>query len=204
MNKWLVPLLYVWIMITAYFYRDEIMQWLEHRPSPLLMIVMASLLALFPVVPYKLVIAAIGMIYGPWGGASITVIGSTLSGAVLYAAGAIWYKDSTARWLQRFPGLERFTAYLHRHPFESIILYRLLPVVPQWVINLYAGISSIPFRIYVTASVIGKLPGILVYAFLGSSLFSRPLIAIEILGLYMAIIGAAVWGYKRMSARKAG
>ncbi|WP_162515260.1 TVP38/TMEM64 family protein [Paenibacillus pinistramenti] len=204
MKKWLIPLIYIAIMAAAFAYREQISLLLDHPPSPLMMLVLAALLALFPVIPYKLVIAAIGMLYGPWAGALITVTGSTLSGIILYAAGAVWYRNDAASLVERYPAMRRFTSYVARHPFESVLLYRLLPVVPQWVINLYAGIAAIPFRLYLSASVIGKLPGIFVYAFLGSSLFSHPLLAAEILGFYLLFVAAAVWGYKRRSARRTG
>lgn len=204
MKKWIIPLLYILLMAVIFFRREDILSWLGHRPSFLVMTLVAAFLAMFPVLPYKFVIAGIGLAYGPLAGATIAVIGSTLSGAVLYAVGAFGYKREAANLLLRYSALKRFTAYVARHPFESIALYRLLPIVPQWVINLYAGAASIPFWIYLPASVIGKTPGIFVYAYLGSSIFSRPLIAMEVLGVYLLLIGTAAWSYKRLHARRAG
>ncbi|GGA22035.1 TVP38/TMEM64 family protein [Paenibacillus physcomitrellae] len=204
MKKWLAPVIYILIMAAAFAYKDQISLMLNHRPSPLAMLLLATLLGAFPIMPYKLVIAAAGLLYGPSIGALLTATGSTLSGILLYAAGAYWYRKDAERWLNRYSGLKRFASYVHGHPFESVLLYRLLPIVPQWAINVYAGAASIPFLIYLSASVLGKLPGILVYAYLGSSLFSHPLLALEVLALYVMFVLAVVWGYKRRNRREAG
>lgn len=204
MKKWLVPLFYLAFMVVIFLCKEDIMLWVNRRPSFLIMTLVATLLALFPVLPYKIVIAAIGLLYGPMIGASITVIGSTLAGAVLYGIGAFGYRIEASRFLQRYSSLERLSGYFKKHPFESILLYRLLPVVPQSIINLYAGVASIPFWIYLSASLIGKLPVIFVYAYLGNSLFSRPVIAIEVFGVYLILISVVTWSYKRLSARRAG
>ncbi|WP_068700559.1 TVP38/TMEM64 family protein [Paenibacillus yonginensis] len=202
MKKWLGPVIYVLLMAAAFACRDQISLLLNHRLSLMMTFLLATLLALFPIMPYKVVIAAAGLLYGPWTGALLTIAGSTLSGVLLYAAGAAWYRQDAERWLNRFSGLKRFASYVDKHPFESVLLYRLLPVVPQWALNVYAGLASIPFGLYLAASILGKLPGILVYAYLGSSLFSRPLLALEILGLYIMFVLVGVWGYKKRSAAK--
>ncbi|MNN85244.1 SNARE associated Golgi protein [compost metagenome] len=77
---------------------------------------------------------------------------------------------------------------MQRRPFASIILARLVPVVPQTAVNLYAGAAGLPFWSYLAASGIGKIPGITLYAFLGGQLFDHPRSAVAALALYGTVI----------------
>lgn len=53
MKRWIIPAIYSTALILAFAYRHEIMDWLGENPPLYLMILLAALLALFPVAPYK-------------------------------------------------------------------------------------------------------------------------------------------------------
>ena len=163
------------------------------------MILLAALLALFPIAPYKVVIAILGYAYGTVWAAAISWFGTTIAAVIVYAAVRSLYQEPGRRLLGKYTAIHRFTTAVERRPFQSILLARLLPVIPQMAVNLYAGVASIPFWTYTAASAIGKIPAILLYAWLGSGLADHPVIFAAVaagLMLLTALFMAAFRWYK--------
>ncbi|USB34637.1 TVP38/TMEM64 family protein [Paenibacillus sp. YPG26] len=202
MRKWLAAAVYGMLFVAALLYQNELTAWFHHRPPVPAMLGMTTLLALFPVVPYKLVVGAAGYMYGAWWGGMICLIGSTAAGALVYAAVKYAYREQARIWLAKYKTLDRYTRFVDKHPFESIVLWRVIPLLPQMAVNVYAGVSTMSFRVFVLGSLIGKLPGIFVYSFLGGTLSSNPLLSLQVLIIYLLFTGAVLWGYKRMTRAK--
>ena len=59
---------------------------------------------------------------------------------------------------------------LERNGFYLTLYLRLVPVIPYNVFNLLAGSSPITFKAYFWASVIGMIPGTMLFALLGDIL----------------------------------
>jgi uncharacterized membrane protein YdjX (TVP38/TMEM64 family) len=60
---------------------------------------------------------------------------------------------------------------LARHGFYIILYLRIVPVIPYNALNLMAGASPIEFSDYLWASLIGILPGTILFAMLGDALW---------------------------------
>lgn len=205
MRKWLTVLLYVSGITLAFIYRYEILEWLRGGHNLFLSVGAATLLALFPVVPYKAVIGLFGYVYGSAYGAAICWIATTLAAAVMYAFIKYLFRDRASVYLSSISALDKFTSAVKRRPFSSIIIARLVPVVPQTAVNVYAGAAGLPFWSYLAASGLGKIPGIALYAFLGGELFQHPRKAIIAILVYAAIIALAGWSFApRRSGGKSG
>lgn len=202
MRRWLAAAVYISLFLAALLYQPELTAWFNHRPPIPAMLGMTTLLALFPVIPYKLVVGAAGYMYGAWLGGLICLIGSTAAGVLVYAAVHYAFREQARIWLSKFKLLERYTRFVEKHPFESVVLWRVIPLLPQMAVNVYAGVSTITLRVFILGSLIGKLPGIFVYAFLGDTLVSNPLLSLQIMIIYLLFTGAVLWGYKRMTRAK--
>lgn len=66
--------------------------------------------------------------------------------------------------------LERFNQELSRHGPHYLLVLRILPIVPFFVVNYGAGLTRIPFVSFVWTTSIGMLPGSLIYSYFGSKL----------------------------------
>ncbi|UNK20337.1 VTT domain-containing protein [Paenibacillus sp. N3/727] len=187
MKKWITPVVYILALYLAFTYRDEIFDWLKTNDSMPLLFVLTTLLALFPILPYKAVIGVLGYTCGTLSGASIAWLGTTAAAVIIYAAAASVYREPGRRFLAKFRYIESFTSAVERHPFKAIVIARLMPIVPQMAVNVYAGVASIPFWIYTAASGLGKIPAILIYAYLGNSLANNPLQFAIIAAIMMAV-----------------
>lgn len=66
--------------------------------------------------------------------------------------------------------LRRFNEELSRHGHNYLLVLRILPLAPFFVVNYCAGITKIPLRTYIWTTSVGMLPGALLYAFIGEQL----------------------------------
>ncbi|NBU29119.1 MAG: DedA family protein [Caulobacteraceae bacterium] len=67
-------------------------------------------------------------------------------------------------------GLARIEAGIAKDAFSYLLVLRLVPAAPFFVVNIAAGLVRIPLATFVLASLIGMAPGSLVYSSLGASL----------------------------------
>lgn len=172
MRKWIVAAaVYLVTIAVLLLYKDEVLQGLEYagRSWPLLFAV-AVLLALFPILPYKLVIAASAYAFGTLQGALICWIGATTAAVLMYFYARLFVAGAAESWLSRSPRLKAFAARLDRRPLAFIFVARLVPFLPQQLINLYAAAAGIRPAPYIAGTALGKLPLMLVYAFAGEKL----------------------------------
>ncbi|MGY5342661.1 TVP38/TMEM64 family protein [Paenibacillus glucanolyticus] len=202
MKRWFIPAIYAAVLALGFTYRAEIMDWLRGEPSLFLMVMLATLLALFPIAPYKVVIAVLGYAYGTIWAAAISWFGTTVAAILLYAAVRALYKENGRRLLGKYAAAEMFTTAVERRPFQAILLARLLPVIPQMAVNIYAGVASIPFWTYTAASAIGKIPAILLYAWMGSGLAEHPAIFAAIAAGLMLVTALGLAIFRRLKERK--
>jgi uncharacterized membrane protein YdjX (TVP38/TMEM64 family) len=82
--------------------------------------------------------------------------------------------------------LHRILDRLERHGFYVTLYLRLVPVIPYNAFNLLAGASPIKFKDYFWASIIGMIPGTVLFALLGDALWEptspRFFVALALIG----------------------
>src|SRR5690606_23291512 len=66
----------------------------------------------------------------------------------------------------------RLAEGFEKDAFSYLVMLRLAPVFPFFVVNVAPAFFKVPLRIYVAATFIGILPGTFAYAYLGTGLDS--------------------------------
>ncbi len=109
-----------------------------------------------------------GFLFGPWLGAAAASSGASLGAAVIFLVCRTAVGDS----LRGKAGstISRIEEGVRRDAFSYILTLRLIPAIPFWLVNLAAGFVNIPLRTFLAATVLGILPGSLVYSGLGAGL----------------------------------
>ncbi|MEO7261173.1 MAG: TVP38/TMEM64 family protein [Jatrophihabitantaceae bacterium] len=107
-----------------------------------------------------------GAVFGLAEGLIVVVAGSS-AGAVLafYLARGIG-RDGLRR-LTAVRG-DRLDAQIARHGFLTILVARLIPVVPFTAVNYLAGVTALRVRVFLTATMLGILPASTAYVALGA------------------------------------
>jgi len=140
-------------------------------------------------VPGAVMTIAGGLAFGTLWGSVYSLIGADIGAIVAFGAGRFLGKSFVERAVgERFhPTLERIA----RNGFQIVLYLRIVPVIPYNVFNLLAGASRISFRDYFWASVIGMVPGTILFAFLGDALWHpltlRFLLALGLIGVSLGL-----------------
>ena len=72
--------------------------------------------------------------------------------------------------LHRLTGVraDRLDNQLARHGFLTVLVARLIPIVPFTVVNYLAGVTALRFPVFLSATVLGILPATTAYVALGA------------------------------------
>jgi uncharacterized membrane protein YdjX (TVP38/TMEM64 family) len=109
-----------------------------------------------------------GFLFGPWIGGLASAISCTLGAGVVFLVCRTAAGDVLRR--RAGPTIAKIEDDVLRDAFSYIVVLRLLPVMPMWLVNLALGFIEAPFRTYMIATFIGILPVSVVYAWLGAGL----------------------------------
>ena len=189
--------LYGAIIIAILLYRSEITDWLERAGDvhPIIIVVVATLLALFPVIPYPIIGGILGATFGSQLGAVYTWLGSAAASILMFVL-VRWLMFAWGqRLLQRVSWMSRITAMFERNAFLFILAVRLIPFVPSIIVNVYCAVSKVGFWPYAIASSLGKIPSMLLFALLGNQLLADPRSMAVTLAVYGLFIGLVYIGY---------
>ena len=110
---------------------------------------------------------ASGVLFGPFYGTAYSVAGATIGATIAFVIGRALGRDGIRGLLG--PRIPRIENALEHTGFSAMLVLRLLPVVPFNGLNYAAGVTGIPPRSYVGATVLGILPGTAVVASAGAS-----------------------------------
>lgn len=187
-----IAILYLGIAYIIYLYGELILDWIEHATIehvPITVIV-AMIMALFPIIPYPIVGGFIGAAYGPAVGGLITWIGSTLASLIMFLIVRYGYQDWGLHILHKYNTLGKVTILFERNAFLTILFTRLIPIIPSIIVNIYSALSRVSFSSYALASSIGKIPAMLLFALLGDQILTNPkniIFSILVYGIFLAI-----------------
>ncbi|MDP9022605.1 MAG: TVP38/TMEM64 family protein [Actinomycetota bacterium] len=118
-------------------------------------------------VPGAVLTIAGGVLFGTAAGTALAVVGASLGAAAAFAAGRRLGREQVERMAgKRLGSLDR---WLERRGFLAVLYLRLFPVVPFNALNYLAGVTGLRTRDYVSATVVGIVPGAFAYAALGGS-----------------------------------
>jgi uncharacterized membrane protein YdjX (TVP38/TMEM64 family) len=153
-----------------------------------------------------------GFLFGTVAGGSYALVGATIGATALFIAA----RSALGGFLRAKagPALRRMEAGFRRDAFSYLLVLRLVPIFPFFLVNLVPAFLDVPLRIYVLATAIGIIPATFVFASVGSGLgavfdegrtpdlglvFSPPIL-LPILGL--AVLALIPVVYRRMSGRR--
>ena len=111
---------------------------------------------------------ASGAIFGLLMGTVYAVIAATLGAILAFLATRYLLRDAV---LGKFgPKLEGINRELEERGLNYLLFLRLVPVFPFFLINLAAGLTRLPLRTFFIGTLLGIIPGGLVYVNAGASL----------------------------------
>ena len=111
---------------------------------------------------------AAGAIFGSLLGTVYAVIAATIGAALAFLVTRYLLRDTI---INKFgANLEALNRELETRGFNYLLFLRLVPLFPFFLINLVAGLTRLPLRVFVLGTMIGIIPGGFVFVNAGASL----------------------------------
>jgi uncharacterized membrane protein YdjX (TVP38/TMEM64 family) len=151
-----------------------------------------------------------GFLFGSVAGTLHVVVAATLGATLLFLIARTAVGDALAG-----PFLKKMEAGFQENAFNYLLVLRLIPLFPFFIVNLVPALLGVSLRTYVLATFIGIMPGSFVYASVGAglgSVFDRneafspasaltPEIVVALAGL--AVLAIVPVLYRKLKARPA-
>ncbi len=109
-----------------------------------------------------------GFFFGLWFGTAATVVGATVGATALFIAAQTVLGDR----LRARVGatLERMDSGFRQNAFNYLLVLRLVPLFPFFLVNIAPAFANVRLSTYVLATFIGIVPGTFVYTSVGNGL----------------------------------
>ncbi len=182
--------------------REVLKTWVhEHKTEAVLLFILAYIMvAAFSLPLGVLLSVAGGFLFGSVFGAAWIVVGATIGATILFFV---------AKTALGEPLRERFASQLKKmeegfrtNAFSYLLLLRLVPLFPFWLVNLAPAFLGVSVTTFVVTTAIGIIPGSFVFASIGNGLNAlfeageRPDLSLMALlsrpDFYVPIVGLAV------------
>lgn len=107
-----------------------------------------------------------GALFGLVPGVGVVVVGACAGAVLAFCLARALGREG----VHRLTGLrgDRLDARLARRGFLTVLVLRLVPVVPFTVVNYLAGVTSLRVSVFLSATVLGILPTTTAYVALGA------------------------------------
>jgi uncharacterized membrane protein YdjX (TVP38/TMEM64 family) len=107
-----------------------------------------------------------GILLGFWPGLLVTVVGALLGALMGFGLGRALGRDTLLRLAG--PRLRRADQLAMDRGFTAVLLARLTPVLPFFLVNYAGGLSGVRLPVYLAATFVGLLPGAVFNVAVGS------------------------------------
>jgi uncharacterized membrane protein YdjX (TVP38/TMEM64 family) len=193
----MLPLAWRWTPLGDWINFATIIDWqqsVKNYPAAFYLVIGAYLLGSLVLFPVTILNVATVFTFGPILGNIYGLTGWLASAAMGYGIGrAIGSKmlEKLARaWL------DRLTRPAGRHGFLTVLTLRVFPVAPFTLVNVFIGAWGIRFWDFFSASIVGRIPGIILLTLAGvqiESFLRQPhVMGIVLLGLTLILVPLAL------------
>jgi uncharacterized membrane protein YdjX (TVP38/TMEM64 family) len=154
-----------------------------------------------------------GFLFGTLFGTLYAIVGATVGAMALFLAARLAFAQPLRA--RAGKAMRKMEAGFREHALSYLLILRLIPIFPFWLVNLVPALLGVPLRTYLIGTFLGILPATLIFASVGNGLgvvldagetpdagiVMRPEILFPLLGL--AAIAALPVFYKKWKNRGA-
>ncbi|MPQ45220.1 TVP38/TMEM64 family protein, partial [Clostridium tarantellae] len=153
--------------ISRKYYINDIKVWILNfgMLAPIIYIIMFSLVPL-TFFPDSILAISGGMMFGLMNGYIYTTIGALLGSSISFYISRLLGRTIVKKVFEK--KLKNIEDLINKKGFIMILILRLIPLFPFDLISYGSGLTSIKFKDYFFATLIGTIPGILVFTNIGA------------------------------------
>ena len=120
--------------------------------------------------PASILTITAGILFGPWLGILLTMIGENISANISFVVGRYFTADLLNLLSSKNRFVPRLTCKIQNNGFLTVLIMRLT-FMPFDLVGYSSGMCNIRQKDFALATVIGTIPGLLTFVFLGGALF---------------------------------
>lgn len=182
--RWL-PLSLILLLLICFFYfhlyrfftfdtlkqhKIQLFAWTEqHKLRTIILFMLVYILSVaasFPGATFLTVLA--GFLFGIFIGTLSVVISATIGSIIIFLAVKTSFGHLLATHTSKH--IKKMEAGLRENAFNYLLILRLLPIFPFWVVNIVPALLNIRLSTFVIATFLGIIPCTLIYVSLGHGL----------------------------------
>lgn len=174
-------------------------------PWSVLITILLFIVMTFTIVfPFMILSGAAGIIYGLFWGIVISWAGEVIGAFFMFIFARYFFRQLVAGWISNSRYLKQVDDYSAVNGFKALLLARLLPLAPSGIITAVAAISRISFKDFLLATLIGKLPPVVIKVLLGHDIVfaGENLIRLLVVVFLVIAVYAGLWWYKKKGKSK--
>lgn len=135
--------------------------------SILITIILFIIMTFTIVFPFMILSGAAGIVFGLFWGTIISWAGEVSGALVMFVFARYFFRHTVEGWIAKSRYLKQVDDYSADNGFKALLFARLLPLAPSGIITAIAAISRMSFRDFWWATVLGKLPPVIIKVLLG-------------------------------------
>jgi len=151
-------------------YRDDVLDYKDHLP--ILFVVQYILFYIILIagcIPGTIILDLFaGFLFGYFFGAILIICSYSMGSIVNFLLVHYLFKGLFKNKFMKFKGL--IYGANEKELLRNIIMLRLVPVIPFWVLNILASLLNIRLRVFILSTIIGIIPISIIYAIIGDGL----------------------------------
>jgi uncharacterized membrane protein YdjX (TVP38/TMEM64 family) len=109
-----------------------------------------------------------GLLFGVYFGTLYVLIGATAGATLAFFSARHLLGNFIQNRYQK--QLKKFNEEIAKNGYYYLLTLRIIPIFPFFLVNFFAGLTRIPFRIFLWTFLIPAIPGTVVYTFAGQQI----------------------------------
>jgi len=158
----------LWQLPVASLIRTALDWTAAHREIAWIAFIALYIVATVCFVPGVPLTLAAGAIFGVAAGTALVSVGSTLGATAAFFVGRTVARNWVGHRIEAWPRFRAVDRAVASRGFWIVLLMRLSPALPFFLLNYAFGITAVKPREYVLGSWLGMLPATLAYVYAGS------------------------------------
>ena len=119
--------------------------------------------------PASILTITAGILFGPWLGILLTMIGENISANISFVVGKYFTADLLKILSTKKHFVPRLTCKIQDNGFLTVLIMRLT-FLPFDLVGYSSGMCNIKQKDFALATVVGTIPGLLTFVFMGGSI----------------------------------
>ena len=106
-----------------------------------------------------------GFFFGPWAGTLYVNVGATFGAFAIFLIARFFLGENLQKKYEK--QLDKFNKEITENGKSYMLTLRLIPIFPFFLINILAGLTTLPAITFLWTTALGIIPGSFVYAYIG-------------------------------------